>query len=141
MFFGKKYAWLQMVMWLGIDQWAWTMNIWHIIKQSTHSTEQCPSLESHDSLVHVCITVLKLPSLFTARLFWTFHTKSHNMRALVIQSHHDHHFSHLLVFMKKNELLWVPVSSSGYFREKILSTAHHFNMGAHIGICAPLVPP
>ncbi len=33
MVFGKKYAWLQMVMWLGIDQWAWTMNIWHIIKQ------------------------------------------------------------------------------------------------------------
>ncbi len=31
MIFGKKYTWLQMVMWLGIDQWAWTMNIWHIL--------------------------------------------------------------------------------------------------------------
>ncbi len=31
--FGKKYAWLQMVMWLGIDQWSWTMNIWHIINK------------------------------------------------------------------------------------------------------------
>ncbi len=33
MAFGKKYAWLQMVMWLGIDQWAWNMNIWHIINR------------------------------------------------------------------------------------------------------------
>ncbi len=31
MVLGKKYAWLQMVMWPRIDQWAWTMNIWHII--------------------------------------------------------------------------------------------------------------
>ncbi len=30
---------------------------------------------------------LKLPSLFTAWLFWTFHNKSHNMKALVILSH------------------------------------------------------
>ncbi len=29
--FGKKYDWLQMVMSLGIEQWAWTMNIWHIV--------------------------------------------------------------------------------------------------------------
>ncbi len=31
--------------------------------------------------------LLKLPSLFAAWLFWTFHTKSHNMKALVILSH------------------------------------------------------
>ncbi len=31
MVFGKKYAWLLMVMWSLIDQWSWTMNIWHII--------------------------------------------------------------------------------------------------------------
>ncbi len=52
----------------------------------------------------ICLTVnwiyLKLPSLFAARLFGTFHNKLHNMKALVILSHHDHHFSHLLVFMK-----------------------------------------
>ncbi len=30
---------------------------------------------------------LKLPSLFAAWLFWTFPTKSHNMKALVILSH------------------------------------------------------
>ncbi len=53
---------------------------------------------------------LKLPSMFAAWVFWTFHTKSHNMKALVI---HDHHFSHLLVYMEKNELLWVSVQPSG----------------------------
>ncbi len=30
---------------------------------------------------------LKLPSLFAAWLFWTFHNKSHNMKGLVILSH------------------------------------------------------
>ncbi len=30
---------------------------------------------------------LKLPSLFAAWLLWTFHTKSHNMKALVILIH------------------------------------------------------
>ncbi len=33
---------------------------------------------------HFC---LKLTSLFAAWLFWTFHTKSHNRKALVILSH------------------------------------------------------
>ncbi len=83
--------------------------------------------------------ILKLPSLFAARFFWTFHNKLHNMKALVILRHHDHHFSYLLVFMKKRELLWVPVSSSGAFsREKKLPTAHCFNIGAHIGICVQI---
>ncbi len=42
------------------NQWIWTMS------QMTH---------------------LKLPSLFAAWLFWTLHTKPHNMKALVILSH------------------------------------------------------
>ncbi len=33
---------------------------------------------------------LKLHSLFAAWLFWTVHTKSHNMKALVILSHNHH---------------------------------------------------
>ncbi len=41
--------------------------------------------ELHHVLSH--IIRLKLPSLFAAWLFWTFHTKSHNMKALVILSH------------------------------------------------------
>ncbi len=81
---------------------------------------------------------LKLPSLFAARFFWTFHNKLHNMKALVILSHHDHHFSHLLVFMIKENFcgsLWALLE---YFRKKKLPTAHCFNIGAHIGICAQI---
>ncbi len=81
---------------------------------------------------------LKLPSLFAARFFWTFHNKLHDMKALVILSHHDNHFSYLLVFMKKENFcgsLWALLE---YFRKKKLPTAHCFNIGAHIGICAKI---
>ncbi len=81
---------------------------------------------------------LKLPSLFSARLFGTFQNKLHNMKALVILSHHDHHFSHLLVFMKKMNFcgsLWALLE---HFREKKLPTVHYFNIRAHIGICAQI---
>ncbi len=60
------------------------------------------------------------------------------MKALVILSHHDHHFSHLLVFMKKMIYcgsLWALLE---YFCKKKLPTAHCFNIGAHIGICAQI---
>ncbi len=60
------------------------------------------------------------------------------MKALVILCHHDQHFSHLLVFMKKTELLWIPVSSSGVFSQEKLPIAHCFNIGAHVGICAQI---
>ncbi len=84
---------------------------------------------------------LKLPSLFAAKLFWTFHNKLHNMKALVILSHHDHddHFSHLLVFIKKKNFCGSMWALLEYFREKKLPTAHCFNMaGTHIGICAQI---
>ncbi len=61
---------------------------------------------------------IKLPSLFAARLFRTLHNKLHNMKALVILSHHDHHFNHLLVFIEKKEFVLVPVSSSGVFSQE-----------------------
>ncbi len=67
--------------------------------------------------IYLC-TSLNLPSLDAARLFWTFHNKLHNKKALVILSHHDHHFSHLLVFMKKMNFcgsLWALLE---YFHEK-----------------------
>ncbi len=65
-----------------------------------------------------CGRLLKLPSLFAARFLWTFHNKLHNMKALVILSHHDHHFSHILVFMKKNNFCGSLLDLMEYFREK-----------------------
>ncbi len=79
---------------------------------------------------------LKLPSLFAARPFWTFHNKLHNMKALVILSHHDHHFSHLLVFMKKKN--FCPVSCSGVFSREKTPHSSLFQHRAHIGICAEI---
>ncbi len=81
-------------------------------------------------------SLLKLPSLFAARLIWPFHNKLHNMKALVILSHHDHHFFHLLVFMKKMNFCGSLWGLLEYFREKKLPTDHRFNIGAHIWICA-----
>ncbi len=49
---------------------------------------------------------LKLPSLFAAWHFWTFHTKSHNMKALVILNHSWSPFLPLTCLYGKNELLW-----------------------------------
>ncbi len=64
-----------------------------------------------------CINLLylKLPSLFAAWLFWTFHTKSHNMEALVILSHSWSPFLPLTCSYGKNKLLWVSVWPSGVF--------------------------
>ncbi len=84
------------------------------------------------------LRILKLPSLFAARLFWTFHNNLHNMKALIILSHHDHHFSHLLVFMKQMNFCGSLGALLEYFHEKKLPTAHCFNIGAHIGICAQI---
>ncbi len=80
---------------------------------------------------------VKLPSLFAARLFWTFHNKLHNMKALAILSHHYQHFSHLLVFMKKN-FLWVPMSSSGVFSWEKTPHSSPFQHRGSIGICAQI---
>ncbi len=78
---------------------------------------------------------LKLLSVFVAWFFSSFHNKLHNMKALVILSHHDHHFSYLLVLMNFCGSLWALLE---YFREKKLPTAHRFNIGAHTGICAQI---
>ncbi len=57
------------------------------------------------------------------KTFLKFHNKLHNMKALVILSHHDHHFSHLLIF---------PVSSSGLFsREKTRHSSLFQHRGSH----------
>ncbi len=79
------------------------MNVWNeryvtdieMIRICEQVRELCEVTDRCDT------SILNLPSLFTARHFWRFHNKLHNMKALVIRSHRDHHFSHLLVFMKK----------------------------------------
>ncbi len=58
---------------------------------------------------------LKLHSLFAALHFWTFHTKSHNMKALVILSHSWSQCLPLTCLYGKNELLWVSVQPSEVF--------------------------
>ncbi len=82
------------------------------------NTKVIPNLQI--SLCHICAwmkntwntCMLKLPSLFAAWLFWTFHTKSHNMKALVILSHSWSSFLPLTCLHRTNELLWVSVSPS-----------------------------
>ncbi len=64
---------------------------------------------------------LKRPSLLAASIFWTFHTKSHTMKALVILSHWWSPFLPLTSLYGKNELLWVYVWPSEVFSwEKLL---------------------
>ncbi len=53
--------------------WGWMTFIW---------SES--SLRSWRNMKTMTTNNLKLPSLFVAWLFWTFHNKSHNMKALVI---------------------------------------------------------
>ncbi len=64
---------------------------------------------------------LKLPSLFDACLFWTFHNKSHNMKALIILSHSWSPFLPL-VYMDKMNFCWSLCGLLEYFLEKKLSS-------------------
>ncbi len=79
-----------------------------------------------------------MPHHAKSRPFWTFHDKLHNMKALVILNHHDHHFSHLPCFHEKINFCESLLALLEYFRETKLRTAHCFNIGAHIGICAQI---
>ncbi len=78
--------------------------------------------------VIIMTRLLKLPSLFTAWLFWTLHTKSHNMKALVILNHSRSPFLPLTCLYGINELL----RPSGVFSwEKIspqITLANHMTM-------------
>ncbi len=74
---------------------------------------------------------LKLPSLLTAWLFWTFHIKSHNMKALVILSHSWSPFLPLIcLYGEKNECLWVCVAFWNIFLRKNshITHANHMTM-------------
>ncbi len=73
--------------------------------------------------------LLKPPSLFAAWLFWTFHTNSHNMKALVIPSHSWSPFLPLICLYGKSELLWI--STCGlldYFLKKTILPRLHMQI-------------
>ncbi len=71
----------------------------------------------------ILLSMLKLYSLLVAWLFWTFHTKSHNMKSLVILSHSWSPFLQRTCLYGKYELLQVSMRPSGVFsREKKLSS-------------------
>ncbi len=71
----------------------------------------------HSTLWWLCFNILKaIVSVHCMTLiFWTFHIKSHNMKALVILSHSWSPFLPLTCLYGTNELLWVSVWSSGVF--------------------------
>ncbi len=77
-------------------------------------------------------SILKLPSMLAAWLFWTFHIKSNNMKELIILSHSWSPFLTLTCLYEKNELLWVSVQPSGVFSwEKNylqITNANHMTM-------------
>ncbi len=94
--------------WYGSLYWD---NLW----QAWTVVHRVVSIKIHFQTIHGIKSHLKLPSLFTAWLFWTFHTKSHNMKALVILSHSWSPFLPLTCLYGKNPLLWVFVRHSGVF--------------------------
>ncbi len=61
---------------------------------------------------------LLLPSLFDAWLFWTFHDKSHNMKALVILNHSCWPFLPLTCLHEKNQHLRFSVLPYGLYSWK-----------------------
>ncbi len=61
---------------------------------------------------------LKLPSLFAAWPFWTFHNKSHYMKALVILSHSWPPFLPLTFLMEQMNFCGSLCCLLEYFREK-----------------------
>ncbi len=71
--------------------------------------------------------ILKLPSLFAAWLFWTFHTKPHNMIALVIRSHSWSPFHPLTCLYEKNYFYGSHSGLLEYFLKKNLLQITHAN--------------
>ncbi len=70
---------------------------------------------------------LKLPSLFIAWLFWTFHTKANNMKALIILSHSWSPFLSLTCLYGKWGFVGLCVAFCGIFLRKKPSQLTHSN--------------
>ncbi len=92
---------------------------WAIVGINSHMlVELAPTdrkLFTHVFHSKLHIYCFKLPSQLTAWLFYSFHTKSDNMKALVILSHSWSPFLLLTCLYGKNELLRVSARPSGVF--------------------------
>ncbi len=94
----------------------------------------------HMSLFNLHIKWLKLPYLFPTWCFWTFHNKSHNMKALFILSHPRSQFLPLTYLYGKYELLWVSVHPSGvFFVRKNFPSDYPFKSHDYDNQCAELI--
>ncbi len=83
----------------------------------THTLDYVNFMESWEHTKYMLATghLLKLPSLFAAWPFWTVHSKSHNMKDMVILSHSWSLFRPITCLYGHNELLWVSVRPCGVF--------------------------
>ncbi len=73
------------------------------------------------------ILSLKLSSLFVAWPFWTFHTKSHNMKGLVILSHSWSPFRPLTCLYEKKTFVCLCAAFRSIFLRKNSSQIIHAN--------------
>ncbi len=80
-------------------------------------------------LIQAKSRLFNLPSLFAAWCFWTFHNKSHNMKNWSSWVIHDHHFSHVLVYMNKMNFYGSMCAFLEYFLKKKLPSDRHSHLG------------
>ncbi len=84
------------------------------VGQASHTISMWASINRVEDNDKARESKLKLHSLFAAWLCWTFHTKSHYMKAYIL-SHSWSPFLPCICLYWKNELLWVSVSPSRVF--------------------------
>ncbi len=100
---------------------TWLLVINDVFCNVVLSTCFCP-------IIWFWLSILKLPSLFDAWLFWTFHTKSHNMKALVISKSFIITISPTYLFIwKKWTFVCLCVASWRIFLRKKLPQITHVN--------------
>ncbi len=87
----------------------------------------------------ICSWFLMLPSLFTAWLFGTFHTKSHNMKTLVSLSYSWSPFLPLTCLYGQNEILGSLCGLLEYFLEKKIPQDYPCKLHEHDHMWADLV--
>ncbi len=102
--------------------WIWITTYFIIVDIRSLDNQHClhqNDMTKRSAIVFHFLYILKLPSLFTAWYFWTFHNKSHNMKALVILHHSWSPFLPLTCLYGKN-ICGSLCSLLEYFLEKKL---------------------